>query len=164
MTSLGQLSIHHLDEGIDSTLSKSSNDTILGGVADTPEGCAAIQQDWMEMNLSFQKNKCRVLHLRRNNHMYQYRLGDDLLERRSAEKNLGVLMNSRLSVSQQHALVAKKTNGILVCIKKSTESMSKVVIVPLYSALVRLHLKYHVQFWVPQFKKKKKDLNLLETV
>jgi len=34
--------INNLDEGIESTLSKFDNDTKLGGVADTPEGHAAV--------------------------------------------------------------------------------------------------------------------------
>ena len=45
--------------------------------------------------------------------MHQYRLGADLLERSSAEKDLGVPVDGRLATSQQCALVAKKTNGIL---------------------------------------------------
>jgi len=84
---------------IESNFSKFADDTKLGGMVDTPEGCAAIQWDldglesWAERNLMrFNKSKCRVLHWGRNNHMHQHRLGADLLERSSVEKDLGILV------------------------------------------------------------------------
>ena len=85
--------------------SQFADDTKLGGVADTPEGCAATQQNpdrvenWAGRNLMrFNKSNCRVLYLGRNNCTYQYRSGADLLERSSAEKDLGVLVNNRLAI------------------------------------------------------------------
>ena len=64
--------MNYLNEGIESSFNKFADDTKLGGMADIPEGCAAIQHDldrlesWAGRNpIRFNKGKCRVLHLER---------------------------------------------------------------------------------------------------
>ncbi|KAK4828522.1 hypothetical protein QYF61_026944 [Mycteria americana] len=75
--------------------------------------------------------QCKVLLLGQNNPIHQYVLGVDQLESSFAEKDLRVLVDTKLTMSQQCALVAKKANGILGCIRRSVASRSREVIPPL---------------------------------
>ena len=77
------------------------------------------------------------------------------------EKNLGVLVDEKLDVSQQCALRDQKASSILGCIKRRVASREREGVVPLYSALVRPHLEHCSLAWGPQLKK---GMEMLEWV
>ena len=113
----------------------------------------------------FQYDQCRVLHFGHSNPRQLYRLGEEWLESCLTERDLGVLMDSRLNMSQQCAQVAKKANGILAlyhtwCGEQDLGSNPAPVLgtggaSPVFSSV------YCVQFWAHQFRK---DMEVLEQV
>ena len=73
-----------------------------------------------------------------------------------------MLVARRLSSSQQCARTAKGANPTLGCIKHSTTSRPKGVIIPLYLALGWPHLEHCVHFWAPPLKKAVKVLGCIQ--
>ena len=105
--------------------------------------------------------KWKVLGLGQSNPRYVYRVGEELFESSPVERDLEVLVDEKLNVSQQHTVAPWKGNGILGSIRRGVASRDRDVIVPLYPALVRPHLEYCAQVWGPQIRK---DVELCERV
>ena len=141
-----------MDSGIRCTLRRLANNTELCGVVNTQEGRDGIQRDlgrlerWACANMMrFNKAKCKVVYLGRGNPKQKYRLGGEWIESSPEEKDLEVLVDEKLNMSQQCALAAQKANCMLGCTKRRMNSRAREVILPLYSALVRPHLGHPAQ-------------------
>ncbi|KAJ7423138.1 hypothetical protein WISP_34820 [Willisornis vidua] len=98
-------------------LSKFADDTMLGGVVNSPEDCPAFQKDlnrlerWTENNCNstkatkaneIQQRQMRILYLGKSNPVHQHWLGADLLKNSSVKKDLGILVDNKLSISHVH--------------------------------------------------------------
>jgi len=99
--------INGLDDGAYCTLSKFQEDANQSGVNNTPQGCAAIQRvlDRLEKLpekklIKFNKGKCKVLYLGRNNSMQKAGLGTHQLEISLAEKDFGALVDNELTINK----------------------------------------------------------------
>ncbi|TRZ24652.1 hypothetical protein HGM15179_002354 [Zosterops borbonicus] len=124
-----------LDESIKSTPGMFTDSTKLGGSVDLLEGKKALQRDLDKLHrwavgsgIKFNKAKCQMLRSCHKNSMQSYR------------ERVAVKLISR---------EGKETSGILAYIKNSVASRTRTVIVPLYLALVRPHLKCCVHFRAP---------------
>ncbi|PKU40381.1 hypothetical protein llap_9312 [Limosa lapponica baueri] len=107
---------------------------------DRLEGCVATQMDldklqkWASSKLmKFNKGKCKALHLDKINPMYQERWGVQQLESNVAEKDL-VLVDTEFTRSQKCTFVAKKSKIIESCMRQSSASKLREVILLLYSS------------------------------
>ncbi|GAB0178750.1 mitochondrial enolase superfamily member 1 [Grus japonensis] len=85
-----------LDDGAECTLIQYAEDTKSGKVVDMPEGCAAIERDLDRLekganwNLKkFNKEKCKVLHLGKNNSMHNCMFGGNPAGKQLGRKGPG---------------------------------------------------------------------------
>ena len=58
-------------------------------------------------------------------------------------------MNANMKVSEQCRIAASKWNQVLGMIRRNITYKDKILIIPLYKAIVRPHLEYFIQAWSP---------------
>ena len=110
--------------------------------------------------LKFNKTKCKVMHVGRNNPRNDYKIGSVLLEKVSEERDLGVHLSDNLKPSLQCVEAAKKASSALGIIKR-TFSTFEISSFALYKTYVRCHMEYCVQAWNPYYRK---DIDILEKI
>ena len=115
-------------------------------------------EDWQ---MKFNFKKCKIMHTGRVVRERLYEMGGQTLGHIEREKDLGVIVNSKLSSSDQVVEARKKALRMLGAINRKVSYKSEEVIRKLYCAYVRPHLEYCVQAWSPTYEK---DCWLLERV
>src|SRR6267154_3549822 len=109
----------------------------------------------------FNVDKCKVMHFGANNSKETYSINNTVLKEVEDEKDLGVIVQNNLKVSEQCLKVVKTANRALGMISRTFQNKSKEIIIPLYKSIVRPHLECCVQVWRPYLIK---DIRLIKNV
>jgi len=105
-------------------------------------------QDWQ---LCFNVTKCKVLHIGSNQQYKEYRLGRDIIASSNVERDLGILIDSKLKFHEQCSAVIAKANKLLGMIRQSFEYTNTDMILRLYKSLVRPIIEYGNIIWGPHY-------------
>ncbi len=103
--------------------------------------------------MPFNVNKCHILQLGTRIQKFDYKMNGVKLESVQCVKDLGVSIASNLKFSRQCKDATSKPNRMLGFININFSFKNKDITLPLYISLVRLHLEYAVQIWLPHHTK-----------
>ena len=151
--------INDIDDAIDcvgTLIKKFADDTKVASIVDTEEQRKLLQEQldalsrWAEIwQMSFNVDKCVVMHLGNSNSEHKYSMDGTYLKTTMCEKDIGVYMLPSLKPSTQIAESVKKANKALGMLKKCLTYRDKHHFIKLYKTYVRCHLEYAVQVWNP---------------
>jgi len=117
---------------------------------------------WSEKwQMLFNQDKCKCLHIGQANSKQDYKIHSVVLNTTTNEKDIGVVMQADMKVSEQCGIAARKGNQLLGMIRRNITYRDKQLMIPLYKAIVRPHLEYCIQAWRPYLRK---DIDKLERV
>ncbi|CAM5148917.1 unnamed protein product [Eretmochelys imbricata] len=148
---LFNLFINDLEKGVNSEVAKFADDTKLLKIVKTKADCEEVQKDLTKLSdwatkwqMKFNVDKCKVMHIGKNNPNYTYNMMGPNLATTNQEKDLGVIVDSSLKTSTQRTAAVQKANGMLGIIKKGIENKMENILLLLYKSTVCPHLEYCV--------------------
>ena len=137
-------------------LRKFADDTKVGNRVVTPEERMKLQEcldkltNWADLwCMSFNTDKCKVLHVGRNNPRIDYTMKGKVLSETVKERDIGVNISHDLKPSSHCAEAARRASAVLTQISKAFMYRDRKVFLQLYKQFVRCHLEFAVPAWSP---------------
>ena len=161
--------INDLPGAVSSMCAMYADDTKVHGPVNNSEDGDKLQKDldalvdWADTwQLRFNADKCKVLHMGKNNEQRCYKMRKHgssdrvTLEKSEIERDLGVQVDKDLRFSQHIETQVNKANRLLGLIRRSYEHLDAESMQLLFVALVRPHLEFGNVVWSPRLEKDKK--------
>ena len=135
-----------------------ADDFKLCRIVKSQKDCEKLQHDidnvskWCEENKMFLNiQKCSVVKFTRKTNpiLNTYRIGEFNLKCEKEVKDLGVLFQSNLKFNNHFTFIKNKAVKALGFIIRNSKNFKISTIIKLYNSLVRPHLEYASQIWMP---------------
>ena len=118
--------------------------------------------DWSsKWQMSFNLDKCVVMHLGANNECREYHMGSHVLATTTKERDLGIIMTNDLKSNEQVKRAASRATTVAYRIKNTFSYFSLELVNTLFKSFVRPHLEFAVGAWNPY---RRGDIDILERV
>ena len=150
--------INDLPQVVQSTTKIFADDTKLYRPIRTHADTLILQQDISRLNdwatkwqMQFNESKCITLHIGAANPGSHYKMNNVTLESSRSERDLGIIIDSKLKFHQQTAAAVSKANQILGIIRRSFKCLDCNTLPLLFKTLVRPHLEYCNCVWGPLY-------------
>ena len=164
--------INDLPEVVKSIAKMFADDTKSYSSLNTYEDHCTLQSDINSMDswtyewlLFFNNEKCKCMHLGKNNPQYIYTIGKENdkrdLETTYVEKDLGVHIDPLLKFDSHISQVLKKCKRTSSTIMKTINYKTRDIMLPLFKSLVRPVVEYANIVWSPYLKK---DIHSIENI
>jgi len=99
--------------------------------------------DWTKKwQMKLNTDKCKVMHVGKNNGNNVYSMLGQKLQVVNKEKDLGIMISPDLKSEEQCRYVASNANKVLGMVKRTIRNKDPEIMVRLFKALVRPHLEY----------------------
>jgi hypothetical protein len=151
--------INDIDEGLVSKITKFADDCKLCKSISNTEDVNILRQDLEKLSkwakdwqMEFNVDKCSVLHMGKTNTKCEYEISSKQLKTSQTERDLGVLVDSKMKFSEHCNGAVNNANAVLGMIRRTITCKSKDIISRLYKTLVRPKLEYCIQAWRPYLK------------
>jgi len=158
--------INDMPEVVTSTIRLYADDAKLYRVINSQQDEATLQSDLHALHswstkwlLRFHPEKCKMMRLSTSthNHLPVYNMhsnsGMVALAWSTREKDLGVLVDSKLTFSEEISCRIKKANTIMGVIRRTFTYLDQKIFLCLYCSMVRPHLEYASSVWSPMWRK-----------
>ena len=122
----------------------SDNDRVL------LQDCINKLVSWADKwGMIFNIDKCKIMHIGRDNPKHQYLMNGTVLKEVEEEKDVGIIVHHSLKPSRQCSESARRANAVLGQISRAFHFRDRHIFINLYKQFVRVHLEFAVSSWSP---------------